>query len=263
MQFDESDLVQFLKVRPQRRARLGLGCLNEFELAAYADGLVAESARERIQAHLADCESCLDEVHFMVKARKISLPESIPGPLLSRAQQLADSKTRQAIRPVWRWGAVGAAVASVVVIAALSIHRQQPEPLSDHHAVPVTPLVPMPAEATQENSGQNSDLRILNSRPGDLRIPTVIFPRPDATLSRSAVEFRWEPIEGTLYYQVRLVTAEGEPVWEQKTEKTSVRLPQGVNLMSGHKYFVSFRSHLEEGKNLKSKAIPFIVIDQK
>ncbi len=262
-EINEHDLVQFLKVRPKRRARLGLRCLNEFDLAAYADHLVTEEERANIQAHLADCESCLDQVRFLVRVRKIAAPDSIPGALLSRARQLAGSEARHTIRPAWLWGAVGGVAAGLVVVAALTLRQHQRQPRATYPEAPATPSVQMPSESGQADSSQHLDVPTLRNRAANSQVPAVLYPLPESTVLRSAVEFRWEPVRATLYYQVRLVTAEGEPVWEQRTEKTSVRLPRGVNLTSGHKYFVSVRAHLEEGKNVRSKAVPFSVIDRK
>jgi hypothetical protein len=73
------------------------------------------------------------------------------------------------------------------------------------------------------------------------------------------LEVRWRGVPGSLFYEVRLVTAEGTNVWEGRTEATAAPLPAGVGLLPGQKYYVWVRAYLSEGKTLKSAATGFRV----
>ena len=46
-------------------------------LAAYVDENVTEKERRHIDAHLVDCERCLDVVAFVI-ASKVAIPDSVP-----------------------------------------------------------------------------------------------------------------------------------------------------------------------------------------
>jgi hypothetical protein len=76
-------------------------------------------------------------------------------------------------------------------------------------------------------------------------------------VARPDLEFRWREIPGALYYEVRVVTADGDVAWETKSTGAAVRPPHDLALAAGQKYFVWIRAHLPEGKALQSRASAF------
>jgi hypothetical protein len=88
----------------------------------------------------------------------------------------------------------------------------------------------------------------------------LISPRPNATLLRESIDFRWEGVHDALFYEVKLVSAEGDVVWEFKTEKTSAALPSGLGLQPGRKYFAWVEAALAEGKTVRSESVAFNVV---
>lgn len=85
----------------------------------------------------------------------------------------------------------------------------------------------------------------------------LIFPREGSVLPHSEVEFRWKSVRGSHFYEIRVVTAEGDVVWEGRVETTRARLPDNIELVPGREYFVSVRAYLPEGKTLKSPTVRF------
>ncbi len=73
------------------------------------------------------------------------------------------------------------------------------------------------------------------------------------------LEIRWRGVRGALVYEVRLVTADGSLVWEDRTEATAAPLPAGVRLEPGRRYYVWVRAYLSEGRALKSATFGFSV----
>jgi hypothetical protein len=61
----------------------------------------------------------------------------------------------------------------------------------------------------------------------------------------------------TVFYDIRVVTAEGDLVLESKTEDTHLRIADNIPLQPGAKYFVSVRAHLRQGKSVKSGIVSF------
>jgi hypothetical protein len=90
----------------------------------------------------------------------------------------------------------------------------------------------------------------------------VIFPGDGAVMRREDLEFRWDPLPNTIFYEVWITTAEGELVFEQKTEAQKIKLEPGVALSSGTSYFFSVRAHLREGKTAKSSILNFRISDR-
>jgi hypothetical protein len=73
------------------------------------------------------------------------------------------------------------------------------------------------------------------------------------------MEFRWSSVPTALYYEVRVVTAEGELVWQIDTAKNQTAAPDGLVLHSG-KYFVLVSAVMENGRTRKSSPMRFHVV---
>lgn len=263
----EKSLRQFFRTKSARAEERRRDCLDEAQVAAYVDRNLVGPEKTRLEAHLADCEFCLGQVVFLARLRETPIPEPLPAALLARARELAAPKARPWTAWVWRWEAVAAMAACAVVVTVVSLReapRQAPfvSPVPHGEAVaprvqaprevkPLAPVAPAPAPTTVP----------LGAGVRGLSTPALIFPAPHATLPRPQVEFRWQTVAGALDYEVRLVTAEGDLVWEQRTEANSVKLPAGVSLVAGQKYFVWVRANLGEGKTSQSRAVAFTVAD--
>ncbi len=84
----------------------------------------------------------------------------------------------------------------------------------------------------------------------------MVSPTENATLSPDTA-LRWQAVPGTSYYDIDIVTEEGDVVWQGKSEATSTRLPAERALRAGTKYFVWVRAHLSSGGTIKSPAVSF------
>ena len=71
------------------------------------------------------------------------------------------------------------------------------------------------------------------------------------------LEFRWEPMPTAVAYEVRVVTADGDLVWEKKVNGTSVTPPRSVSLTKGNKYFIWVRAVFADGKTQQSDPVGF------
>jgi hypothetical protein len=76
------------------------------------------------------------------------------------------------------------------------------------------------------------------------------------------LDFRWESLADAVFYDIRVVTAEGDLVLESKTEDAHLRMADDIPLQPGAKYFVSVRAHLREGKTVKSSIVSFRISER-
>jgi hypothetical protein len=90
-----------------------------------------------------------------------------------------------------------------------------------------------------------------------LLLPELLSPRDGAVLRRGELEFRWRPVGEALFYEVSVMTAAGDLVFERQTSDARLALPADVPLTRGAKYFVSVRAHLRQGKTSKSDPVSF------
>jgi hypothetical protein len=142
----------------------------------------------------------------------------------------------------------------------LVAQQHQPDIVPVPPTKPATPRsVPAPsAEKPKSAEPVAPEIR----REGQAQLPTVVFPRNGATLRRSQLDFRWQPLADTAFYDLRVVTAEGVLVLASKTEDTHLRIADNIPLQPGAKYFVSVRAHLRQGQTVKSGIVSFRISER-
>jgi hypothetical protein len=275
---DEKDLKDLLQSRRRKSFRRSWRCPDEIQIAAYADHQLEATARELVSTHLANCDFCLSQISFLLQARDWANPDQVPPDVLRRARDLVSRKSGRATTWGWRWVAASATAACLVLLLAFITLRflGQPtvnapsEPLvAQQHQPNIVPLAPN-SPATPRAAAQPSATKTRSVEPagpairgGDRDLlPTVVFPADGATLPRSELDFRWEPVADTVFYDVRVVTAAGELIHEAKTEDTHLRLADDIQLAPGGKYFVSIRAHVREGKTVKSNIVSFRISER-
>ena len=258
-------LVEFFRCRSKGGGRRRWGCLSEAEIAAYVDHAIRGTEKDKIDAHLADCEFCLSQVAFLIRIQKAELPASVPGPLLSRARDLVPGpntvrpySVRAGVELIPAWGRVAAAAACLAVVVTVSVRYSRFRSLSSSSNAP----------ASSARIRPDAQPVLQNPSVGDVRggvesaSLAVVFPVPESAVPRNDLQFQWKTVDGALDYEVRVLTAEGDLVWEQKTEGNSVKLPSDVRVETGHKYYLLLRADLPQGKTVESRAIGFSVAGQ-
>ena len=232
-------------------------CPDEWQLAAYADSQLAGRALQRVESHLADCRSCLDQVAFLARLRSVEMPAEVPASLLVQARELFAPGQGAAGRPRWLWGTVGAATAGLGVSLALWLSQPsmvivppRAPAVAPAETPPAAPPAsePMPLSPPQVRNGQKKTT-----------VLKILLPREGSVVPRDSLEFRWTDIPGSLFYEVKVVTEDGALVWEAHVMGTRASLPSDVRLARGSKYFVWVRAHLPEGRLAKSEIVGFAV----
>ena len=256
---NEQDLLRLLRSRKTGEGKLGWHCPDEADLAAYADARLADDARRRIEAHLADCAFCLDQVAFLLRPEESTAPEVPPG-LLARARELGAEGKEARWRAEWRWSAAAAA-AACVVLGAIVWLRQPPPPLapSGRGPAPLVEVAPAPAAIAVPSAPPRV---VRNGQRASVAL-RLLFPREGATLPREGFDFRWTEVRGCLFYEIRLMTGEGDLLWEGRIEATQARIPANVQLTPGGKYFISVHAYLPEGKTLPATVVGFRVAENR
>jgi len=254
---NEQDLLRLLRPRKTGQGKRSWRCPDETNLAAYADAHLADDAQRRLEAHLADCDFCLNQIAFLLRAQESAMPE-VPQGLLTRARELGAEGKEARWLAEWRWR-TAAAAAACVVLGAIVWLRQPPPPLVPPHRGPA-PLVEVAPAPTATPSAPHRVVRNGQKAGAPLRL---LFPREGAIIPRAGFDFRWTEVRGCLFYEIRLMTGEGDLVWEGRVEATQARIPANVQLTPGSKYFISVHAYLPEGKTLPAAVVGFTVADHR
>lgn len=210
---------------------------------------------QRLQGHLAECDYCLSQIAALVRLEGVSMPENVPPALLARAIELGKTPPSVSAWPAVRWGAVAAATACLAIFATVWMHRPETSPLPS--PVPVTRPSEIPTAAPRVVAAPAPTPREV--RNGKVAGPSLrlLAPREGSVLARQESDIRWTEVPGSLYSEVRVMTADGDLVWEGRAEGNQTRLPANIPLVPGAKYFVSVRVVLTEGKTVTSPVVGF------
>ena len=252
---DERHLARALGKGKKNPAQRTWRCPGDDEIAAYVDGGLDEAGVRRVAEHLADCDFCLDQLSFLAHAPEHAMPAAVPEAWLVEARKLAGSPGTSQAKPTLRWVLAGGFAASLALVAGLWL-RQPPVVISPPPSA-IPPRIETRLPAHREAAPTPTPAVRSKTRPRVL--PNLLFPREGTVTVPDEFELRWQEVEGSLFYEVHLATADGSPVWEGRSKVAHARLPAGLRLTEGGKYFVWIRAYLPEGKALKSPAVGFTV----
>ena len=226
-------------------------CADEHQLAAYVDQQLIGAERERVESHLAECDTCLHQVGFLIK--QCQAPEGlVSSSLLQRAKRLAAPPQESAL---FGWKLLSAAAAVVLIVVGLILWRGTRPAVEEHSTIvataqqPSVPLVP--------DKGSPPGDRAVRSLSPSTSLPALLSPQPGAIVPLSDFTIRWEPLPNAAVYDVRIVTADGDLVWRKRVYENSANPPKEI-LRAGVKYFVWVRAWLANGKSQQSAAVGFI-----
>jgi hypothetical protein len=205
-------------------------CPDEHQIAAYVDGTIPESSRDEVELHLADCERCTLLVGTLFRLEIDSSRAPTPE-VLERARGLVDAKRRR-----WTEYLPRLAAAAVLVIAVGVAFNARQDP------------------AVQSESDYRITRGVTSPRPME-----VLAPAAGAGVHAKELEVRWTELPGTRYYLVRIVTASGALVTEQRVTNTHWRPGSTVALQVGQDYYVRVEAYPAVGPSTGSIHVPFTV----
>ena len=229
-------------------------CPTEQQLAEYADQQSIGADRHVIELHLVGCDRCLRQVGFLVRNPDAE-PPKVPEHLLERAKRLGSRKPRKLVFP-WGWATVatGALAALLVIFMTGSRPDQQVAPTAvqgNSAAVlqPSTPVAPSPVGETSAERG------IKAGTPQQL----LQFPQAGQTVAAVDLTFRWSGAANALFYELQVLSDDGDVIWETETKSNSAKLSGRVHLSKGRTYYVRLKIHGSQDQIEESKTIPFVV----
>ena len=233
----------------------------------YARGTLGDETRDAFETHYFACDACFQKVRtsLALRAELAALPEAEPAP-------------GPAPRRSWWLMVAPVAATAVVVIAAALWFRNPALPASPAivaDAPPATASVAAPAMPTLADisaghsaappaapaAGSLAREAVRNTPPAASAL-MLLSPSDNQMLPLERLELSWRHVPGVVYYDLQIVTEEGNVVWSGRADGTSTTLPAGHGLQAGQKYFVWVRAHLSGGGTVKSPAVPFRVSGQ-
>ena len=233
-----------------RRRSWGLKCPGDDVLAGYLDGALNYAARTQIESHLADCASCRNLIGDVAMIQR---SDDMPMPLGLKQRAIASTAPS---RKRSRWILIPAAATGMacVLIAGVLLRgpKNQKAPISP------SPVASVVAKSETPPTPGQADPNIVRKGPSLESLPTLISPREGSVTGLNKLVFSWKPVARARYYEIHVVTSEGDPVWQGQSNKTDANLASGAVLKDGT-YFVWITAYLADGRVEKSAAVSFVV----
>jgi hypothetical protein len=228
----------------------GWKCPSDERIAAYLDAAVDSTTRSRLESHFADCEYCRALVAELAKVQRDHEMPSLPPGLVQRAVALVPPKST---RIHWL-RAPAAAMAGTAFLVVAAVVLRSPEQLIIPS--PSTPAAPVIAKSEPGPTLIAPAHEIVRKPSFADLLPSVVSPHPGSIVVRERLEFQWKTVPHSRYYDVHIVTSEGDPVWEGQSEGSVLQPPADVTLNDGS-YFVWITAYLENGREAKSVPVKF------
>ena len=226
-------------------------CPKDEVIATYLDRNGDATTRSRVESHLADCAHCRDLVADVVKMNESDLP-AIPVQLKQKAVAVAAPRSRRMQWILWPAVATGAACALIVTLW-FSSPQQVNLPTPPAATAPTVIAKSEPAPTLRQPSRE-----VERNLAASSHVPALIFPQKNNVLTAQQLEFKWNAIPQSRYYEIRVVTADGDLVWSAQSENLKLKPPSDLELKDGA-YFVWISAHLEDGPVQKSAPVRFVI----
>jgi hypothetical protein len=226
------------------------GCPAQQELAAYADHQWIGPRRHWIERHLVSCDTCVQQVAFLVRTAQQGEP--VPSDLMNKAFALAKQEVRHAY-PIWKLALPGAFVLLLLSIVSWRLieHKGAPTHFATETPAPTQTAVVAhnvtPAPRSQEVFRGNDSVE-----------SPFLFPTPNQRVDASKLVFRWKPVRRANLYDIEVVTDDGSVIWAERVKASSAVLPSDIHLVKEASYFVRLRIHMVYGSVEVTKAVAFI-----
>lgn len=228
------DLERRLAEGARRTAPRSSACPDEHLIAGYVDGALDAPQLRQLDAHLADCGYCLGLVAMLCRERDAAREGYGTDPVQAPAGKVISPPRRWHRAP--QWAAAAALVLAVPLLLQIGRNADRAVDRLDGAALSGT-----------RNIGSGSlELRF---------VPAGRGPAPDA----SPPSLAWAEVAGTPYYDVRIVSDEGDVVAQDRVAGTQWQFPEELQLRRGAEYYALVEAYPAGGKAVSSEHVPFRV----
>jgi hypothetical protein len=223
--------------------RPGENCLKPEHLARFLDPIPGEFRYSAHQDHVADCPFCLGQLAPVSRSYSDMPDATLPRHLLDQAEALVAGKTpaQGPARQSWRTRLPTTAALAASLVLAVTI-------LLFKLAAPMAP----PADLSEPRSTRNTDSGAIT--------PQLLSPAEGSQIVPAEQVFSWTEVPGSLFYDVRLVDADGELMLRERVEGTRWLIPEHLSLVPESEYYVRVDAYLDDARFLSSEHIVFRVL---
>lgn len=237
---DENTFEELLKLQLAELAGKTPFCPEDQQIAEYFDGVLPPHEIGALERHLADCSHCLARVGMLQRLEGEPSLQRVPEDALASAKALHCGPGRRAgINPAW-------VAAAAMLVMAVALTQLLPLPQIGQDALPRT-----------HRAEPGGELRQTRSIESPSSGPRFLVPVDGSPFAPADHRFKWTAVPGSLYYQLRIVSEEGDLLWQGRISGTEWTIPEGVALFPGVDYFARVDAYITDAKALQSDYLLF------
>lgn len=231
---DDRDRDHLLRLLSGRISERTAFCPEDRAIAEYFEGRLAETGRQALERHLADCSYCRARVGSLERLETGQDRVQVPEALLAAAKQLhrPDSNRKYLSTPLW-------ATAAVLVLALFLV-------IGRGGGLSHAPAVPAPGEPSiSEEARQLRSVRPL------AREIEILSPNLAAGVSPGTT-IRWSDIAENTSYRIYVLSKTGDVLWTERLQDPAWIVRESPQLAAGQDYYLRVEAYLPDGETLSS-----------
>ncbi len=211
-------------------------CPDDETIAAWFEARLENVRQESLRGHLADCGYCRGRLGMLARLRNDDPLPRVASDVIAGAKRLASGTARtRRWAPAWAAAAVAAIAFGVLTFQSVMLNP---------------PPVAVEGEAPQ-----------VRGIEVDVAAPRILSPAADSVVEPGALEFRWSPVAGSLYYELFVLSDAGDLLVHERVDDTRWRAPSALGLEPGAEYYVHVEARFQDDGKADSGHSPFRVGD--
>jgi len=222
-------------------------CPSDVDFASFTEGGLGDRDHRDLIEHIAGCAFCQERLGILGRARDADSVAKVPQFVMASARRLvpAQKPARSERTQAPRW----AAAAMAVLAVGLFLRPDSGDiPVAVENEPANNPASLQPIRETRS---------IVPFESG----PVLTVPRDGMTVLTGGRPFSWVGVPDALWYDLRIVSDEGDLVWQERVPGTHWTPPPELSLTPGAEYFVRVGAHLAPSKTIQSDYVLFRIVD--
>ncbi len=214
-------------------------CYDEFEIVSFIESRSARKTNSKFYLHLTHCQSCMD----MFLALENLLVELKTEGLIPTQTDIKEKVNRF--------------ITSIVQTAKnilKSIRDMLVLPVPVYRRVGIIIIIFSAIIFFLPEQNQNN-IRFTTREPEQNRFEgsiQLLYPIDHISMNEGSPEFRWEEVTEATKYNILLLDANGDIIWEKQTSLSKFRLPREIKLLPSMMYFWQVEAFFEDGSSIVS-----------
>lgn len=234
--YNHTDLLLLQSAELTERTQF---CPEDQVIAAFFDGELPGEAKASLNRHISDCGFCQTRIGLMYRLQGNCDGPKVSEDTLAVAKKLHQAPPKNPVKKATTW-----ATAAVLVLAMLSVVNinQHPEQNTAAETSAITPAVDGYRQLRSVDRN-TSPLRVQIDSPTDV--------------VRPGTRIHWSEIQGNIHYTIQLLSASGDIVWTERSEKPEWIVQDSIHLTADSPYFLRIEAALSNGETISSRHISF------